>query len=208
MDKLAAAEYPVMDLIRRRWSPHAFAARPVERDKLLSLFEAARWSSSCYNDQPWNYIYACREDSEAWERLASCLVEANAVWARSAPVLALSIARLRFTHNGQPNRHAWYDTGQATALLGLQATELGLYVHQMGGFSPDRAREVLAIPEGYEPAAMMAIGYLGDGAALPEHLRQREESPRVRRPVREFVFDGRWGKPPAGLGLLPDRPSR
>jgi nitroreductase len=126
--------------------------------------------------------------------LLGCIVPANALWAGKAPVLMLSVAKLTYDSNGAPNRHALYDVGQATANLAIQATALGLALHQMGGFDMERARKEFSIPEGYEPVAAIAVGYPGDPASLPESLRARASAPRSRRELGEFVFTGRWGK--------------
>ena len=185
----------VQGLLEKRFSPYAFSPRPVEPEKLRKLFEAARLAPSSYNEQPWRFVAARREDSEGFGRLLDTLVEQNRAWARNAPVLVLSVAKVDFTHNGQPNRHAWHDVGQAAAYLTLQATELGLYVHQMGGFDPVKARQLLNIPEGYEPAAMIAVGYPGESESLPEALRQRDSTRRPRKSLDTLIFEGTWAKP-------------
>ena len=185
----------VHGLLERRYSPYAFSPRPVEPEKLRQLFEAARSAPSCYNEQPWRFVVARREDAEGFGRLLDTLVDQNRKWARNAPVLVLSVAKVDFTHNGQPNRHAWHDVGQAAAYLTLQATELGLYVHQMGGFDPVKARQLLSIPDGYEPAAMMAVGYPGESESLPEALRERDSTRRPRKPLDTLFFEGTWAKP-------------
>jgi nitroreductase len=192
MEKLADNAHPIEDLIRRRWSPRAFAERAVEPEKLASLFEAARWSASCYNEQPWSFIVATRNEAAEFSRLLSCLVEGNQAWASHAPVLMVSIARLHFMQNGQPNRHAIHDVGLATAQLILQATAMGLFAHPMAGFHPDKVRELYAVPEGYEPVAAIAVGYPGDPATLAESLRQREFAARVRKSQQDFIFRGRF----------------
>lgn len=195
MEKPAPTEHEVYELIRRRWSPRAFSRAPIADATLRSLFEAARWAASCFNEQPWRFIVARREDDAAFARLASCLTESNQRWAESAAVLMLSLASRTFARNGEPNRHALHDVGLAAAQLTLQATALGLAVHQMAGFSSQRARELLAVPEAFEPVAMIAVGYPGDPDQLPEDLRQRELGGRLRRPQAEFVFSGTWGTP-------------
>lgn len=197
MNKPALTSTPLLDAITARWSPRAFAPSPVEADKLRALLEAARWAPSSYNEQPWRFILATRQDP-AFGRLANCLVEANG-WAVHAPVLLLSIARTVFAKTGQPNRHAWHDVGLAMGALGMQATALGLHLHQMAGFDSARARSEFAIPDGYDPVAVAAIGYLGDPAMLPEALRTAELAPRVRRELRETVFTDRFGEPASGL---------
>jgi len=185
----------VQGLLEKRFSPYAFSARPVESEKLGKLFEAARLAPSSFNEQPWRFVVARREDGEAFDRLAQTLVDRNRQWAENAPVLVLSIAKVDFTHNGQPNRHAWYDVGQAAAYLTLQATELGLYVHQMAGFDPVKARQLLNIPVGYEPAAMMALGYPGEPESLAEGLRQLDNTRRPRKPLDTLLFAGTWATP-------------
>jgi nitroreductase len=191
---LTETRVQVHDLIKERLSPLAYSDRPVGADELRSLLEAARWAASSYNEQPWHFIVATKEDPEGFERLLGCLVPANALWARNAPVLMLSVAKLAYDSNGSPNRHAFHDVGQAAANLALQATALGLAVHQMGGFDVARAREEFSIPEGYEPVAAVAVGYPGDPESLPEKLRARAGAPRTRRELSEFVFAGRWGR--------------
>jgi len=198
VNKTAESRYPIHELIAERWSPRAFADRDVEREKLGSLLEAARWAASCFNEQPWSFFVAPRDRTEDFERLASCLVEGNA-WAKSAPVLMLSVAKLAFDRNGKPNRHALHDVGLAAANLTLQAQALGLSVHQMAGFHVGRAREVLAIPDGFEPVAMIAIGYRGDPDSLPDPLKERELTPRLRKQLDAFVFGSGWESPAALL---------
>jgi nitroreductase len=193
MKKPAPTEIPVHDLIRNRWSPRAFADKPVPPEVLRSLFEAARWAPSSYNEQPWAYVVATHDDKENFEKMLSVLVEFNANWAKSAPVLALAISALAFEKNNAPNRNAQYDTGAATALLSVEATSLGLAVHQMAGFDPDKARQVFEIPAGWDAIAAIAIGYPGDPESLPQPLRDRELAPRVRKPLSKFVMTGSWG---------------
>jgi nitroreductase len=185
----------VQEVLEKRFSPYAFSSRPVEAEKLRKLFEAARTAPSSYNEQPWRFVLATCQVPEAFERLLETLTERNRQWARHAPVLVLSVAKLDFTHNGQPNRHAWYDAGQAAAYLTLQATELGLYVHQMAGFDSEKARQLLEIPEGYEPAAMMAVGYLGDAESMQGAPRQQDRARRARKPLDSLLFEGTWGEP-------------
>lgn len=194
MEKPAETKYPVHYLIRRRWSPLAFAERPVEPEKLRRLFEAARWAPSSFNEQPWAYLVATRDHRDEFETMLGCLVEGNQTWAKHAPVLMLSVAKLAFDKNGKPNRHAWHDVGAASAYLSLEATDLGLFVHQMAGILPEQARTVFGIPDGWEPVAGLALGYPGDADALPENLKQRQLAARGRKAISQFVYSGRWGQ--------------
>jgi nitroreductase len=193
MTTRAATDHPIHDLIASRWSPYAFADRPVSRADLLSLFEAARWAASSYNEQPWSYIVATRDDRPEFERLLSCLVEGNQAWAKAAPVLALGCTSPLFARNGQPNAAALHDLGLASGNLALEAAARGLAVHQMIGILPDRARELYKVPEGVQPLTGLAIGYAGDTAALPEPMRARDAGRRPRKPLSAFVFGGQWG---------------
>ncbi|MEX5218449.1 MAG: nitroreductase family protein [Nitrospira sp.] len=199
MEKPADTIYPIHDLLRRRWSPRAFSERPVEPEKLLSLFEAARWAPSSNNEQPWSFVMATKEDEASYRRLFECLKEGNKKWAFRAPVLALSVARLDFEDDGRLNRHAFHDTGMAVFSLVIQATALGLIVHKMAGYDVEKARKDLKIPEGHDPVAMMAIGYPGDLEQLPDYLRERELKPRERKHMSELVFEGTWGLKTDGI---------
>jgi nitroreductase len=191
-------DYPIQEIIADRWSPYSFDDRPVPDDDLRSLFEAARWAPSCFNEQPWYYIVARKKDGKEYDRMLSCLVETNQVWARNAPVLAVGITRLNFVRNDKPNRSAMHDLGLASMSLVFEATARGISVHQMIGIVPDRVRELYRVPEGHEPLTGLAIGYAAGPERLPVHLRERDLARRPRKPLKDFLFSGTWGKP--GLG--------
>ena len=191
--KKAVPDHPIHDLLAARWSPYAFADRPVPAADLRALFEAARWAPSAFNEQPWSYLVATRDDPVEYERLLSCLVDANQAWAKAAPVLALGIASLTLARNGQNNGTALHDLGLAAGNLLVEATARGIAVHQMGGILPERARELYAIPDDKVALTGFAIGYPGDPAQLAEGMRGRDLAPRQRKPLRDFVFAGKWG---------------
>jgi nitroreductase len=194
MHKPANADYPIHDLIRERWSPRAFDDRPVERGQLVSLFEAARWAPSSGNEQPWRFVLAERHsDQAAFDRLIGALNESNQIWARFAPVVGFSVASMIWERTGRPNRHAWHDVGLSMSMLLVEATSRGLFVHQMAGYDAQKAREVCAIPEGFEPVAAFVIGYPGPIERLDERNQTREVAARTRRPVSQSAFQGRWG---------------
>jgi len=193
--KHASPSHPVHELIGKRWSPYAFADRPVAKDDLLSLFEAARWAPSSYNEQPWSFIVAFKENDDEFQKVLSCLVEGNQLWAKAAPVLALGCTTLNFKRNGKPNAAALHDLGLAAGNLCLEATARGLHVHQMIGILPDMARELFHIPAGTQPLTGFAIGHVGDSSTLPANLVQREMATRIRKPLAEIVFGGDWGTP-------------
>jgi nitroreductase len=195
VDKLKHAPevHGVDDLIRRRWSPRTYADQEIPAAELKKLFEAARWAASSSNEQPWRFLVGRRGD-DTYQKIFNALVEFNQSWAKSAPVLVLSVAKNVFTNNGKPNAYGMHDTGAASATLALQATAIGLHTHSMAGFDREQLRASFAIPSDYEIGAVTAIGYLGDPATLPEHLQKMEVSPRQRKPVEEFVFSD-WEKP-------------
>jgi len=194
MEKLADTQTRIHDLIGRRWSPRAFSEQRVEPDKLRSVLEAARWAPSSRNEQPWAYLVATRDDPEGYERLLGVLANTNRLWAQKAPVLILTLAHTELAKDGTSNRHGFYDAGQATSNLLMQATSLGLVTHQMGGFDVEAARERFHVPAGWEPVSVMALGYPGDVESLPDQFREREREQRHRKALDEFVFSGSWGQ--------------
>ncbi|MGD8816998.1 MAG: nitroreductase family protein [Acidobacteriota bacterium] len=195
MEKPAPTRYPIHELIADRWSPRAFSERPVEEGMLHRLFEAARWAPSSRNEQPWSFIVCPKQNEEAHGALLRCLSESNQEWAQHAPILMMSVAKLALDHNGKPNRHAYHDVGQAVAMMLVEATDLELVAHQMGGFDQDKARELLQIPEGFDPVAAIALGYPGDAENLSLALQKREYAPRERKDFSEFVWSGTFGNP-------------
>jgi nitroreductase len=191
--KHAPALPGVAELILKRWSPRAFADKAVLIDDVKKLFEAAQWAASSFNEQPWRFLVGHRGD-ETYTKIFDSLVEFNQGWAKSAPLLILSVGKKTFTQNGHHNHYSLHDTGAATAYLSLQAAALGLHTHSMGGFSQDKVREVFAIPDDFVVGAVTAVGYLGDPDTLSEPLRKQETSPRQRKPLQEIVFTA-WEEP-------------
>ena len=193
MPKPTANDYPIDPLLQQRWSPLAFDPKPVPADVLGSLFEAARWSPSSSNEQPWRFLVGTRDgDPDTYEKLLDCIVPGNQVWATTAPVLFLVLATTTFARNGSENRFALYDAGQAVGHLTVEATALGLHLRQMGGFDAPKARQVFAIPDDITVGAMIALGYEGDPEySTDEKYRQRHEDPtRTRKTLHEIVFTG------------------
>lgn len=191
MDKIANTSYNIHPLIANRWSPRAFSDKPVPKESILKLFDAARWAASSFNEQPWRFIIGVKGD-DSYKKLLDTLVEFNQQWAQNAPVLIIACGKKTFSKNGKENRHYAYDTGQAMANLALQATADNLYIHQMAGFSKTKAIELFSIPADIEPIAACALGYLGDPAILDEKNKKSEASTRSRKPLDEIVFSGEW----------------
>jgi nitroreductase len=194
-EKFADTLPSVHELVRARWSPRAFSDREVSNEDLKTIFEAARWAASSFNEQPWRFLVARKSDRAAYEKLLHLLVPFNQAWAKSAPVLFIMVAKKTFSHNGTPNAYSVHDAGQALAHIFLQATALGLHAHGMAGFDRDRARKELGIPDDYDFGAAVALGYLGSPDQLSEQHRQTELAKRQRKPLKEIVFSANFGQP-------------
>ena len=190
MIKKARTKHKVIELIKNRWSPRSFSDKDIDQKSINSLFEAASWAASAFNEQPWRFIYATKDNNEVYSKIMATLIEWNQNWAKSAPLLILSIAKLNFTHNNEPNRTALYDLGQAIGQLGLQASSMDLFVHQMSGFDHEKAEKDFNIPEGYTALSVLAVGYLGKAKDLAEDLKKMELSPRERNELDSFIFKG------------------
>jgi nitroreductase len=185
--KPAKTDYPISDLIAKRWSARAFSTRPVERPKLLSILEAARWAPSSRNEQPWRYIVFTNDNPEKLTKAQSVLKDINN-YAKRAPILICAMTKKTYSDNGNYNRLHFHDLGAANENMFLEAFNQGLIMHEMGGFDVQKAREVFNIPEDFEVGIMIAIGYQDIHQVLPESLRQKAYLPRERKPLSEIVF--------------------
>lgn len=194
--KIARPDYPILPEIVHRYSPYVFEPRPIQRPKLLACLEAARWAASSYNEQPWIFLLAQRDDEAEFEKALACLTEANQAWARDAGALILTAISKTFSRNGNPNRVAEHDLGLAAANLTLQAVREGLATHQMAGVNLTKVRQTYGVPETHEPMTAIAIGYAMDpAAAADQELASRDTTPRTRKPLKEWIFTGEWHKP-------------
>ena len=190
MNDLNPTEHPVLNAIRQRYSAYQFADKPIEAEKLRSLFEAARWAASSYNEQPWRFFVTTKDNPAAYNKALSCLVEANQTWAQAAPLLVFTAIKHDFTHDGSPNPVALHDLGQAVANMALQAADLGLAIHQMAGIDAGKAASEYGLPEGFTMQTAIAIGY----AAADTKLNEAETRARQREGFGEFVFGSGWGE--------------
>lgn len=195
MENTAHTDYKIHGIIAGRWSPRAFSCREIPRQEILSLFEAARWAPSCYNDQPWQFIIATRDKEADFAKMLDCLVEKNRMWACKAYLLIIGVAKKTFRTVDKENRHSFHDLGMALENLMLQATALGLSSHAMAGFSPEKTKTTYSIPDDFEPLTAIAVGYPGSPDELPEDFREMEMSERQRRPLKDMLFEGKWGSP-------------
>jgi nitroreductase len=185
---------PIHDLLSKRYSGVSYDPdRHPTHEQLLALAEAARWSPSCFGDEPWRFIFCSRQlNPAAWEKAFDCLTPGNQNWCRQVPVLMLGCADTLFRHNDKPNRFSQYDTGAAAMSICVQASAMGMMTHQMGGFSVEKARELFNIPERYSPMSMMSIGYQVPPDRIPEEFREKELKPRQRQALSSRFFNGNW----------------
>lgn len=188
--KTATTEHPILPLLAERWSPRAFTGAAIDEATLGSLFEAARWAPSASNLQPWGFVHASH-GSAGFARIVESLAQGNVIWAQHAPHLIVGIAE-RSKADGSPNLYGRYDLGQSVAHLSIQAAALGLHLHQMAGFSADKLRAAIALPESHEPVVVIALGQIGEASQLPPPLDERERAARSRKPVERFVFTESW----------------
>ena len=194
-DRKAQTHVPINELLAERWSPRAYdVSRPISREQLAALLEAARWAPSCNGDEPWRYlIFDRNRDPEGWQKAFDCLSENNRKWVKNVPVLLLSCGGSILEHSGKPNRYGQHDTGAASVCLALQGAAMGLAVHQMGGYDAQKARAAFNIPEEYTPMAMIAVGYQASPDVLDEETKAKELKPRSRKPLETHFFEGGWG---------------
>ena len=192
MEKPALNKYEIHPLIKRRWSPRSFEDRPVEKEKLQRLFEAARWAPSSFNMQPWKFIIGFK-GTKSYDKIMASLVEFNQSWAKLAPVLAVVVGN-KVNAKNKPNATFQYDTGQSVAYLAIQAMHEGLFMHQMSGFDKSTAVKNFSIDDDHAPIAMFAIGYISSHEKLPENLQKMEKAERDRKDYNDFVFEEEFGR--------------
>lgn len=186
-------KFPILDALSQRWSPRAYSEKPVEREKLQSIFEAARWAPSARNEQPWRFIVGQKGDG-SWEKIFESLVEWNQQWTIRAPVLVLNLGKKVYDYNNLANDTYQYDTGQAVAMMVTESVNQGLIGHQMSGFIPEKVIELFQIPDDYHPISVSAFGYYGNPDLLPLEMNKSEFEERKRRPLDETVFSGKFGE--------------
>jgi len=181
----------VLPAISARYSPRAFLDRTVTDDELSLVLEAARWAPSSMNEQPWRFLVT-RRGGEGHDLLLDCLNPSNRLWADKAPVLMLAMAHRILHRISAENHHARHDLGVAVGQLGVQATAMGLGMHQLGGFDPAKARQAFGIPDELDLVTVIVLGWPGHPDDLPEHLQQRERTRSPRRDLDELVHYGRF----------------
>ena len=193
--KTAQTDHSIHELLAARYSPYLFEPRAVEREKLLSCLEAARWAASSFNEQPWSFLLSERQDEARFSRMLACLMDANQGWAQHAGALLITVAADQFAYNNKPNRVCDHDIGLAVGNLTLQASSLGLQVHQMAGINLSKTRQEYDIPAGHHPLTAIAIGYAGSPeSSTEEDLADRDRAPRQRKSLSQFVFQDKWNE--------------
>ncbi len=187
MKKLTDNKYPINKIITERWSTRSFDGKPVEEDKINSVLEAARWAPSAFNAQPWRFIVGVKNSKE-YNNILSTLVDWNIQWAKNAPVLILNVAEKKFSHNGTSNPTYKYDLGQAVAIMSIEATNQGLFTHQMTGFNSDKAHQLFNLNEDLDVVSVTALGYYSPNAVIPEDIAKLEKNPRERKNVEDMLI--------------------
>ncbi|MCU0423423.1 MAG: nitroreductase family protein [Bacteroidia bacterium] len=183
-----AIAHEVLEVIAHRKSIRAFKSEPIEQDKINQILEAARWSFSSGNEQPWRFIVA-HAGSVQWQLLFDHLAEGNQTWCKYVPVFVVTLAK-KTTSKGNPYKHAWHDTGAATMLMAIQATGLGMQLHPMGGFKAAELSSALAIDEAYDLVCISALGYPNDDlSALNERQQAGEITRSNRMPIEQLLIN-------------------
>lgn len=188
--KPATTNYPLAPLIAQRWSPRAFSDKDISLEETGSIIEAARWSASCFNAQPWQlYVGSKNYHRDTYDKIFDLLVEFNQTWAQPCPLLILTVAKMSFSHNGKPNAHAWHDVGMASAQMMLQAEHLGLSAHAMAGFDIEGAYKSFNLPSNkeYQPVSVIAFGHATKADVLPDDMQDGETAPRERRDFQDII---------------------
>ncbi len=189
-ERIRTTEYPINPLILNRWSPRSMTGEELNNNDIMSLFEAARWAPSSFNNQPWRFIYAKR-NTGYWDRLFNLLADGNKTWAKNAALLAVVISRKNFEFNGKPARTHQFDAGSAWENLALEASSRGIVAHGMQGFDYEKAKAELKIPADFEVMAMIAIGKRGPKENLPTELQDKEK-PNDRKALKDIIMEGTY----------------
>ena len=187
ISKVAKTNFPIHSLIAQRWSARAFSTKSVEKTKLLSILEAARWAPSSRNEQPWRYIVFTNDNPEKLNIARSVLLEINN-YAKRAPILICAVTKKYYSDNGIYNKLHFHDLGAANENMFLESFNQGLIMHEMGGFDREKARKVFSIPDDFEIGVMIAIGYQDFHDILPERYREKAFTPRERKSLSEIAF--------------------
>jgi nitroreductase len=187
--KSAVTQFPVIEEIKKRWSPRAFdTTKSVTKDDMNTILEAASWAPSAMNEKPWRYVVALKEDSQKFNAIVSCLFDANTLWAKNASALVVSFAKLTYSSNGKTNSAALHDTGMANQNMLLQAASMDIHTHVMGGFDKEKTKVVFQTDSDLQPVVIIAFGILGNAEDLPEALKTRELAERTRKHITEIVL--------------------
>lgn len=199
-NKRAANNHPIHELLATRYSPYGFDPEyAIAADDLRSLFEAVRWAASSFNEQPWRFLSARREERDAFDTLLSCLIDFNQSWARHASALLIGLTLPNFEGRDEKNPAAVHDLGIATATLSLEASARGLAIHAMIGIDAKKVRSLCTVPAEVKPVVAIALGRPGDPPELAEKLAGRDRETRERKALGDFVFGAAWQRPASFL---------
>jgi len=191
LGNIADTNHEIFALLKQRYSPRTFREEKIKKGQLNQLFEAARWSASSNNLQPWRFIYA-EKGSEAFDKIVDCLSDFNKKWAPEAPLLMLAIYK-ETTDEGKENFHALHDLGLCLGSMSVQAQYLDIGLHHMAGVDWKKAEKEFNVPDGYHVSSAIAVGYYGGQLdKLPKKLQESEQADRQRIPQEDFAFKEVW----------------
>lgn len=190
-ERLANSEHDILFLLKQRYSPRVFKDKPIPHKHLTQLFEAARWSPSSNNLQPWRFIYA-KKGTPAYQSIFECLSDFNKTWTGNAPLLMLTAYKEK-DDSGRDNFHALHDLGLAVGFMTMQAQFLNIAMHQMAGVDWKKAQKIFNVPDGFHITTAIAVGYYGGNVHnLPTDLRNQEMEARSRMLQEKFTFKESW----------------
>lgn len=191
LKKEANTDNEILELLKRRYSPRIFSDKEVSSKEMQQLFEAARWSASSNNWQPWRFIFA-HKGSDAYTKIANCFGDFNQSWATNAPVLMLS-AYKKNNPDGKENFHAMHDLGMCLGNMAIQAEHMNIALHHMAGLNWKKATDVFNVSDEYHITTGIAVGYYGGELSdLSDDLQEEEQATRKRIPQEDFAFKDGW----------------
>lgn len=190
MIKKAVTSVEINELIANRWSPRSFDnSKSLSNEQITQLLEAARWSASSMNEQPWRFMVWNRNDnSEGFQKVFECLSEGNQKWCKNVNTFILAAAYQKLS-NGDVNASAQFDTGLAVGNMLIQAVSMGLSTHPMGGYDKQKLKEQFSLSDDLVQYAIIAVGYQAEAEKLDDAaLIRREKSSRQRKEISELII--------------------
>ena len=191
-NKIAITAAPIAPVLAERWSPRSFNKDYLlTQHEALSILEAGRWAPSANNIQPWRFAYISKTDELHGAICEKGLTGFNQSWAPNASALIVVAVQVN-TADGKENTGRKYDAGLAASMMVVQAQELGLHTHHIGGLVREEILELLKLDSNYEILTVIAVGKVAPAEELEGPAFEREVAPRVRLELDEIML---YGKP-------------